>query len=71
MEYQFEGFLVLSLHLMMVPYNSTMSIVQHIRGRDARYRAPPALPRTCSFPASGSSVILASAQTFTVTRYKV
>jgi len=40
------------------------------RGRNARYRAPPAQTRTCGFPASGSSVALASARTFTVTRLK-
>ncbi len=32
------------------------------RGRDAGYPAPPAQTRTCGFPASGSSVILAFAQ---------
>ena len=41
-----------------------------IRRRDAGYPAPPAQSRTCSFPASGSSVVLAFARTFTVTRYK-
>ena len=41
------------------------------RGRNAGYPAPPAQSRTCGFPASGSSVALASAQTFTVARYKV
>ena len=29
------------------------------RGRNACYQAPPAQSRTCSFPASGSSVVLA------------
>jgi hypothetical protein len=29
-----------------------------LRRRDAGYPAPPAQPRTCSFPASGSSVVL-------------
>ena len=38
--------------------------------RDAGYPAPPAQSRTCSFPASGSSVVLTFARTFTVTRYK-
>jgi len=40
------------------------------RGRNARYRAPPAQTRTCRFLASGSSVALASARIFTVARYK-
>jgi hypothetical protein len=31
------------------------------RGRSARYPAPPAQTRTCSIPASGSSVVLAFA----------
>jgi hypothetical protein len=31
-------------------------------GRNAGYPAPPARTRTCSFPASGSSVVLAFAQ---------
>jgi hypothetical protein len=31
-------------------------------GRNAGYPAPPVQSRTCSFPASGSSVALASAQ---------
>jgi hypothetical protein len=44
--------------------------MKNLRGRDARHRAPPALPRTCGFPASGSSVVLPFARTFTVTRYK-
>src|SRR5262249_35340285 len=30
-------------------------------GRNAGYPAPPVQSRTCSFPASGSSVVLASA----------
>jgi hypothetical protein len=38
--------------------------------RDAGCPAPPAQSRTCSFPASGSSVVLTFARTFTVTRYK-
>ena len=38
--------------------------------RDAGYPAPPAQSRTCSFPASGSSVVLTFARTFTVARYK-
>src|SRR5918999_3255720 len=38
-----------------------------LRGRDAGYPAPPAQTRTCSIPASGSSVALASAQAKTVT----
>jgi hypothetical protein len=38
-----------------------------IRGRDASYPAPPAQTRTCSIPASGSSVALASAQAKPVT----
>jgi hypothetical protein len=41
------------------------------RGRNASHPAPPAQSRTCGFPASGSSVRLASARTFTVTRYKI
>jgi len=36
------------------------------RGRDAGYPAPPAQTRTCGFPASGSSVALASAQAVSV-----
>jgi hypothetical protein len=32
---------------------------------------PPAQTRTCGFPASGSSVALAFARIFTVTRYKI
>jgi hypothetical protein len=38
-----------------------------VRGRDAGYPAPPAQTRTCSFSASGSSVVLASAQVGTIT----
>ena len=38
-----------------------------LRGRDAGYPAPPAQTRTCSIPASGSSVALASAQAETIT----
>ena len=38
-----------------------------LHGRDAGYPAPPAQTRTCSIPASGSSVALASAQAETVT----
>ena len=41
-----------------------------LRRRDAGYPAPPAQSRTCGFPASGSSVVLAFARTFTVARYK-
>ena len=41
-----------------------------IRGRDTGYPVPPAQTRTCGFPASGSSVVLAFARIFTVTRYK-
>jgi len=33
------------------------------RGRNARYRAPPAQTPACSFPAPGSSVVLAFART--------
>nr|VFJ69499.1 MAG: hypothetical protein BECKDK2373B_GA0170837_12461 [Candidatus Kentron sp. DK] len=40
--------------------SSTIQKISH--GRDARYRTPPAQTRTCSFPASGSSVVLAFAQ---------
>ena len=40
-------------------------------GRNAGHPAPPAQTRTCGFPASGSSVGLASVRTFTVTRYKI
>ncbi len=40
-------------------------------GRNAGHPAPPAQTRTCGFPASGSSVELASVRTFTVTRYKI
>ena len=39
---------------------------QHRHGRDAGYPAPPVQTRTCSFPASGSSVALASAQAVSV-----
>jgi hypothetical protein len=35
----------------------------HFRRRDGGYPPPPAQTRTCSFSASGSSVVLASAQT--------
>ena len=35
-------------------------------GRDAGYPAPPVQTRTCSFPASGASIALASAQGRTV-----
>ena len=41
------------------------------RGRNAGHPAPPAQSRTCGFPASGSSVRLASARIFTVTRFKI
>ena len=41
------------------------------RGRNAGYPAPPAQSRTCGFPASGSSVALAFARIFTVTRLKI
>jgi len=36
------------------------------RGRNARYRAPPAQTRTCSFSASGSSVVLAVATSIVI-----
>jgi hypothetical protein len=36
-----------------------------LRGRDGGHPPPPAQTRTCSFSASGSSVVLASAQTAT------
>src|SRR5713101_7182322 len=35
--------------------------LRHLYGRNAGYPAPPVQTRTCSFPASGSSVVLASA----------
>ena len=38
-----------------------LSARRYLRGRDVGYPAPPAQTRTCSFPASGSSVVLASA----------
>ena len=34
------------------------------RGRSAGYPTPPAQSRTCGFPASGSSVVLASASVY-------
>src|SRR5215470_13148910 len=37
-------------------------LLWHRHGRDAGYPTPPVQTRTCSFPASGSSVALASAQ---------
>ena len=37
--------------------------------RDAGHPAPVAQSRICSFPASGSSAVLALARPFTVTRY--
>jgi len=39
------------------------------RGRNARYRAPPAQTRTCGFPASGSSVVLAFATGVPLCKY--
>lgn len=38
------------------------SILACLRRRDAGYPAPPAQSRTCGFPASGSSVVLAFAR---------
>jgi PAS domain S-box-containing protein len=38
-----------------------LSTWHNIYGRNAGYPAPPVQTRTCSFPASGSSVVLASA----------
>jgi hypothetical protein len=35
--------------------------INHLYGRNADYPAPPVQTRTCGFPASGSSVVLASA----------
>jgi hypothetical protein len=35
--------------------------LRSLYGRNAGYPAPPVQTRTCSFPASGSSVVLASA----------
>ncbi len=40
----------------------TLNRFRKLRGRNAGYPAPPAQSRTCGFPASGSSVVLASAQ---------
>ncbi|WP_295389183.1 hypothetical protein, partial [uncultured Thiodictyon sp.] len=51
------------------PLSSGMGEV-FLSRRDAGYPAPPAQSRTCSFPASGSSVVLTFARTFTVARYK-
>ena len=52
------------------PRKRRRALLGAISRRDAGYPAPPAQSRTCSFPASGSSVVLTFARTFTVTRYK-
>ncbi len=41
---------------------SLLFMIKSSRGRNAGYPAPPAQTRTCGFPASGSSVVLAFAQ---------
>ena len=43
--------------------------IAEIRRRDSGYPEPPPQSRTCGFPASGSSVVLTFARTFTVARY--
>jgi hypothetical protein len=43
------------------PRKRRQALLGAIRRRDAGYPAPPAQSRTCSFPASGSSVVLAIA----------
>jgi hypothetical protein len=43
------------------PRQKRQASLDALRGRDAGYPAPPAQTRTCSIPASGSSVVLASA----------
>jgi len=53
------------------PQDTPSFVPARLWRRDAGYPAPPPQTRTCSFPASGSSVVLAFARTFTVTRYKV
>ncbi len=55
----------LSLFSIITFHTETVS-----RGRNAGCPAPPTQSRTCGFPASGSSVTLASARIFTVARYK-
>ena len=49
----------------------TSRITRCSRGRNSCHQEPPAQTRTCGFPASGSSVVLAFARIFTVTRYKI
>jgi hypothetical protein len=51
--------------------NNPMFILNSSHGRSSDYPEPPAQSRTRSFPASGSSVVLAVAQTLTVARSKV
>jgi len=41
------------------------------RGRNAGYPAPPAQTRTCGFPASGSSVLLAFARALASGKYRM
>ena len=55
---------------MSTKFQERLLLFVSLRRRDAGYPAPPAQSRTCSFPASGSSVVLAFARIFTVARYK-
>ncbi len=47
--------------MIIVASLGTPFICLYLHGRDAGYPTPPAQSRTCSFPASGSSVVLAFA----------
>src|SRR5262245_22039126 len=45
----------------VAPLGRRRAVLWGLYGRNAGYPAPPVQSRTCSFPASGSSVVLASA----------
>lgn len=55
-----------------LPFVERMGLLPAIKsasyGRNASYPAPPARTRTCSFPASGSSVVLAFASNKIITQ---
>ena len=52
---------VFCLEVAPVFKQTTLMWLKNLYGRHAGYPAPPVQTRTCSFPASGASVVLASA----------
>jgi hypothetical protein len=46
--------------------SDSLPIYDASRGRNSCYQEPPAQTRTCGFPASGSSVVLAFAQSLRI-----